>query len=372
MLNTIIIKPTHKCNADCSYCCVANHDTSFKMTFEDFKRYFDNLIPVLHDRATFIWHGGEPMILGTDFYYKCHEYAIKSKPDIQFSMQSNILLYNKDWKELILKVMNGGVSTSYDPDEKSRTIGGNTKKYHEVFFNKLEQLVNDNLSTVVIATFGEETIPYAHKMYEFANHYSQNAKSFGIRLNYRDPEGRMKNKGVMVQPELYGQMLIDIYNRWIKEVPNFKIIPMSQLLSKVLGHEENRCPWTASCARSFIGLEPNGDVYNCASFSDIEREEFCFGNLNSASIQEILNSGPAIKLQRRVHKLPDECIACPHFQECRGGCMKESVLFSDNLYGKTYYCKAWYNILERIKETVKSGEAAPIIEKFYDNSYSLK
>ena len=59
---------------------------------------------------------------------------------------------------------------------------------------------------------------------------------------------------------------------------------------------------------------------------------------------------------RRV-KVPDSCKSCIHFEECEGGCMRDSVLFDRGLYGKFYYCLAWQELFSRIKESIITGEA---------------
>ena len=60
--------------------------------------------------AYWIWHGGEPMLMGTEFYLKTYEYAREQmrihKKLINFSMQSNILGYNKKWKQFIFNLGN--------------------------------------------------------------------------------------------------------------------------------------------------------------------------------------------------------------------------------------------------------------------------
>ena len=98
---TVITKPTRGCNADCTYCS-APPDGAPKWTLDDFRAAFDALLPRLADTADFIWHGGEPMLLGPDFYYEALDYARAQLPGVRFSMQSNILGYNpRDRKSVV-------------------------------------------------------------------------------------------------------------------------------------------------------------------------------------------------------------------------------------------------------------------------------
>ncbi|WP_274036120.1 hypothetical protein [Vibrio parahaemolyticus] len=70
MINTIIAKPTKDCNADCAYCS-SPPDMDGHWTFERFKTIFDLISPKLAESAVWIWHGGEPMLLGDKFYIQC-------------------------------------------------------------------------------------------------------------------------------------------------------------------------------------------------------------------------------------------------------------------------------------------------------------
>ncbi|MEM6903272.1 MAG: radical SAM protein, partial [Pseudomonadota bacterium] len=92
MISTVIAKPTKVCNAACTYCS-APPDGVPKWSIDDFKRYFDRLAPHLTDQAYIIWHGGEPMLLGAEFYEQAGEYARHQHPNVNFSIQTNLLSY---------------------------------------------------------------------------------------------------------------------------------------------------------------------------------------------------------------------------------------------------------------------------------------
>ncbi len=157
-ISTVIIKPTKGCNADCSYCC-APPDGAPKWSIEEFYDIFDALEPRLHPNATLIWHGGEPMLLGVEFYRQAHDYAISRHPGIRFSMQSNMLAYNKRWRNAFRDVFQGSISTSWDPDELCRTVKGSQELYSRLYHAKMAQILDDGWRPKVISTFDEETMP---------------------------------------------------------------------------------------------------------------------------------------------------------------------------------------------------------------------
>ncbi len=368
----VIAKPTRVCNADCSYCSSPPLESMGsawepEWNIEKFKFYFDKVYPSLASGAIWIWHGGEPMLMGHKFYQEAHDYAnAKMKEEgkiVYFSMQSNLLGYNKKWYSIFSDVFQGSISTSFDPDETQRTIKGKPETYSKVFKRVLNEIIEDGFRPMVIGVYKEETAHLMHKMYDWS--LSLGEKGFPLRFNYCHPTGRLETEGEAIKPETYGNVLIELYNRWIKDVPEFTITPLDQMFKKVIGIDgEGHCPWTRRCGGRFIEIEPNGEVYNCSEFADLGNK-YCFGNLNDeTTLKEMLNTKPALQMKRRSTLLPDSCQSCEHFNDCEGGCMRDAALYEHGLYGKFHYCPSWKMVFARIKESIILGEADRIIEKY--------
>lgn len=370
MISTVIAKPTKYCNAHCLYCS-SPQDNSSKWSLEQFEALFDSLLPRLSDRADFIWHGGEPMTMGVDFYYQAFEMAKKKLPGIRFSMQTNLLLYKSAvWKPLFDEVMEGRVSTSFDPDEQFRLIRqeGSTSEYTALFMKKLDALIEDGFMPLVIGTYSESSVASAFDFYNKSLERDVEGKSFDIRFNYRFPAGRATDNNALITPATYGQMLVDLFDRWIKDAPGFSITPLDQMLRAVTLNERSgeisrRCPWTSRCGGHFLGIEPDGSTYNCGEFADLNDPEYLFGNVFKSSAVELLESKAARNIQRRSYALPSDCSSCEFLNSCGGGCTRDSVLFGRGLGGKFYYCESWKMVFSRIKEAYLSGEADRIIKK---------
>lgn len=368
----VIAKPTRFCNADCTYCSSppmeemgANQELSWDI--EKFKKYFDKVYPHMVAGSFWIWHGGEPMLMGVDFYKQTYEYALSKMKEtgreIHFSMQTNLLGYNEKWYSVFSEIFGGSISSSFDADETQRTIKGNTLTFSKVFKRSLNKVLEDGFRPMVIGVYTEETAPLMHKMYDWS--MSLGEQAFPVRFNYCHPTGRLESKGEAISPITYGKTLIELYDRWIKDVPNFAITPLDQMFKKVIGMDgEGHCPWTRKCGGRFVEIEPNGDVYNCADFADLGNK-YCFGNMNTdMTLDQMFASKPALQIRRRVNQIPISCQTCEHFDDCEGGCMRDAVLYKHGLYGKFHYCESWKMVFARIKESIINGEADEIIKKF--------
>lgn len=362
MIGTVILKPTKLCNADCSYCC-APPDGAGMWDLNRFRRYFDRLAPALSPSPVVLWHGGEPMLLGPEFYERALEYARSKVPGVRFSMQTNLLLYSTArWQRIFVDVFGGSFSTSFDPDGERRSLKGDTQAYQTRFLRKLDEVLADGLRPLVIGTYNQATIHLAESVYEKSLSYGE--KAFSIRINYMHPTGRIAGLGGLIQPRHYGGALTAIYDRWIKEMPNFDITPLDLMVKRVVGLDSDRCPWTKSCGGRFLSIEPNGDAYNCGEYADLGDRRQCFGNLEKQSVEEMLRSPPAVMIRRRRVSVPLECQTCRHFEQCEGGCSRDSALFGNGVLGKFHYCGAWMMIFDRIKESIASGEADSLLKRY--------
>lgn len=377
--SVVIAKPTKECNADCSYCS-APPDGAARWSVDDFKRIADRLQGNLTPKVDWIWHGGEPMLMGPDFFRACADYAASIGLNLNFAMQTNLLGYSSTrWKAVFEDVFEGRLSTSFDPYKKYRTIKGNADTYDRKFWRAMDEVIADGFRPLVIGVYDEGAAAQAGVMYDRAKAYG--SYGFDIRLNYAYPAGRARAAGMLIQPASYGQMLIDLYDRWIVEMPSFNITPLDQMLSKVAGYRTLLCPWTKACGGKFLTIDPDGTVFNCSEFSDLGDPAHRFGNILTGGVQvganpvqvkyytgadvvPALATSPASReIIGRARSLPPDCKTCRHFEECQGGCARDAVLFERGMGGKFAYCQSWKMVFDRLKSSVLTGEADRVLYK---------
>lgn len=304
------------------------------------------------------------MLLGPDFYRQAFSMVRAVMPQARFSIQSNLLGYNARWRAVFGDVFQGSVSTSWDPDGRNRTIKGDAGLYERVYQERIQRVLDDGWRPKVISTFDEQSAFLMHQVYELARTADTQRHTHDIRLNYRYPAGRAFGEGESLQPSTYGRTLVEVYDRWIQDLPDFLVTPLDQMFLRVIGAEAGRCPWSKGCAGRILGIEPNFDVYNCGEFADLAEDRFRFGNLLADGIDACLSSSAIRTLARRPVALPASCKACIHFQDCEGGCMRDSVLYGRDVDGKFQYCESWQEVFSRIKESILTGEADGAIKKF--------
>ena len=104
----ILTKPTGAiCNLDCKYCFFLSKETlypdsRFRMTDDVLEAYVRQMIegPERARRSPIAFQGGEPTLMGLDFFRRAVEYAKKYAPpgaQLEYSLQTNGTLLNEAW-----------------------------------------------------------------------------------------------------------------------------------------------------------------------------------------------------------------------------------------------------------------------------------
>ena len=94
-MKVMIFKPIERCNSNCVYCDVVKHGDRSIMSLDLLELIFQKINEYLlnHPEENFqlIWHGGEPCLLGAEYFLKaldfqnkhCPQTASRIKHDVQ-------------------------------------------------------------------------------------------------------------------------------------------------------------------------------------------------------------------------------------------------------------------------------------------------
>jgi uncharacterized protein len=111
----------------------------------------------------------------------------------------------------------------------------------------------------------------------------------------------------------------------------------------------------ANCTHFNISTDPVGDVYPCASLSG--NAGACYGNLNEASLEELLASAVASQFKSRA--VDPQCAQCKWQHVCHGGCVSRAYKFHGDIHRRDYYCPSLFRIYEHIERRLREQGIAP-------------
>lgn len=347
-----VVQVTDKCNLACSYCYVGEgkKEDMSEETFSVLLDKMDSFVgPLGH--MTLIYHGGEPLVRGLDFYkFASKKIQQLGKHKVDACIQTNgTLIDDKVADFLIEQNLSCGISLDgpeelHDSNRYFHNRKGSFKKSMEGIKKLRERGRNPGALTVIT----KKSLPRVKEMYNFFN---QNKLNF--QLNPIDLTGRAKdeNPNLVITPQEYGQVLVELFDCWYNDTnTNIKITNLFEAMQSITDGQHRGCLYsTSSCGRKYLGVNPLGDVYPCSRFTS--NDKFLMGNVHKESIDTMFEASIFKEFNSRNQGL-EECKPCEYESLCNGGCTSRAYSQSGEIGTKDYYCDATKMIFKHIENTL--------------------
>jgi len=355
---TVIIKPTLGCNLACSYCYEdSNPDKNETMSEETLTNSIQKVTEFNSEGPTsFLWHGGEPMLPGIDFYKRVVsiQAPLKEKGyEIDNSMQSNATLITDEILDFFEKYgfhIGASLDGPKKIHDKSRRYAGNNGSSFDDSFQNILKLKERNIGGGAIVVLTKENIEHLPEIYEF---FRDN--DIPVKINHIINLGRARScyENIGISAKEYGEAMCNLFDLWFyDEIHNLSVDPFDEIIGNIMTDIPRGCNNSFSCQESFFGIEPNGEVYPCGKFG--VGEEFLYGNINTDSIEQIMSSDARKKILERSDNLNKVCKACDYLNICNGGCPEEAYNTRGNIYDRNPFCSGYRTLFSHIREAVVS------------------
>lgn len=359
---TFIVKITGTCNLRCSYCYhFANMENSQKffhtdiMSDEILEQTIKKLIEMNSRTVNFIWHGGEPLLVGIEKFKKIIEYQNKYKGNklISNSVQSNGTLINDEWAKFFAEnKFQVGISVD-GPKElhtKNRTNGKDNNDFlFQQIINSFNLLIKHKVSFGVLTVVTKHSLNYIKEMFDF--YINNGIKGVGfIPAATLDDTGKI-DKELSILPKDYAQFIISFFDIWSqsKEV-NLKIREFDECIRGLLNVKHRLCRFSDGCKKHFT-VYPDGSLYLCDNFP--MTDNFRVGTVYS-EMRDIVESDNYKSFLEKIKKVPEGCNKCKYFKVCRGDCKHSRFIVSRDFKQQGYFCPANKMIYSHIAKAVKS------------------
>lgn len=349
---TLILKPTVLCNCSCRYCITPTNIPKDKMDLGLFEVFCKKLSKSTeYDYFVFIWHGGEPLMMGVSFYEKViqiQERYLGEKTAIN-TFQSNSTLIDSEWLGF-LKRHRIRVSTSLDGDKELHDVNRikSGKGTFDETLERIKWLQQEKLLAGVVTVLSKNNIDHVDRFLKF---FSEN--NISTRLNPILPSERVVDMedDLSITPEQYADCLIHCYEQWMNGAYKYRgrnigIAPLNEIIYNLFNDKRPRlCNFSGNCANSFLAINPIGDLYNCGRFCDID--EFKIANVidNFENIDEIFEKKRSLV---KWHSESNECDNCEWKSICNRGCPNTSYLYFGTIKDKDPYCLAYKKLFNYI------------------------
>ena len=372
---TIIVEPTHACNAACAYCYAAGRKPGAEpvMSLEILELLFARIDAYLAERPReimgVVWHGGEPLLAGPEFFAAAVEFQRRhcraTGDRIRHAIQSNLTLLTVEVTGLLKQLGIRTVGSSCDPCTGLRGLGPacDAEAYDRRYREGLALLRREGLSAGVIYVVTRPALDQPLEVF-----HRLMALPAGGPVDFSPvllPEGKTDSLGVT--GEEYGAFLGAIFPEWWAKRDRHPEVGPFTLLVKNLSEGVRRLPCRDSgrCARLYLNLEPDGRLSHCNRTTDCPSLDY--GNLRDRPLAEAFADPAREALLRRNRVLFEgECRGCRFWPVCHGGCPMDAWLRTGSLMHKSQFCEAKRTFIERHVEPLIDGcpglpPAAPIL-----------
>lgn len=359
----VMLKPAGAiCNLDCRYCFFLSKEllypgSRFRMAetlLEEYTRQYIQAQRV--PEVTFAWQGGEPTLMGVDFFRKAVELQKKyARPDTQVhnAFQTNGTLLDDEWGQffrehnVLVGISIDGpreLHDAYRVDKGGRPTfdrvmrGLEFLKKHQVDFNILAcvHAANADHPLEVYRFFRDELGAEFIQFIPIVERDNETGFQEGEEVTERSVTGRG-----------YGDFLIAIFDEWARrDVGRVFVQIFDVALEAWLGQEPSLCIFRRTCGEA-MALEHNGDLYACDHFVE---PKYRLGNIMAIPLVEMAGSEQQRRFgQAKLDTLPRTCRECEVRFVCNGGCPKNRVLVTpDGEPGLNYLCEGYKAFFKHI------------------------
>lgn len=336
------------CNLDCDYCYYLDKLALFegkRLNVSEYRMSDEVLEKLVKDfiksqpqkQVDFVWHGGEPTLLGIDYFKKIIELQQKYAEDkaISNAIQTNGTLINDEWCDFLVKndflcgISIDGPKCFHDIHRRDYAGNGSWQKAvdciklfqkHGVKFNAMCVINSENSKQPAavynfLKNLGVEYMQFSPICERIA---TDEHELFSVVTNdYQKDTDEMSEN---VSAKDFGNFLCRIFDLWVKQdVGKIYVNYFDNTLAAYMNQNPSLCSMDSYCGCS-LAVEHNGDVFCCDHFVF---PEYRLGNVLQNDISDLAKTNKQLFFEeRKKNRLSKVCQSCEFLFVCGGDCPK--------------------------------------------------
>jgi len=367
----LLAKPTGAiCNLDCEYCFFLTKEqlypgSKFRMTDDLQETYIQQLLASHQTpEVTIAWQGGEPTLMGLEFFQRSIELVEKHKKpgqQVSHTIQTNGTKLDDAWA-IFFKQNNFLVGLSVDGPQPLHDTYRVDKRGRGTFDQVMagyRVLQKHKVDVNILCTVNAANGDHALEVYRF---FRDKLKAEFIQFipiieRMNEDGSTLIQAGNQVsdrsvKPEQFGQFLITVFDEWARrDVGKVFIQHFDAALANWVGLPPSVCIFSKTCGNA-LALEHNGDLYCCDHFVE---PDYKLGNIQDTPMIELIASDRQRQFgQDKLDTLPQYCRDCSVRFACNGGCPKNRFTTTpDGEPGLNYLCAGYKAFFTHIDQPMK-------------------
>ena len=383
-LSSLLIKPAGPdCNLACRYCFYLQKAALFpervhRMTDAVLKETVRQAMQQSGDHINFGWQGGEPTLMGRDFFATAVQYQSRfgrSGQVVGNGLQTNGWLIDQSWAEFLAdaKFL---VGLSLDGPEQVhdhyRRTHGDQATWERVARSR-DVMLQAGVEVNALIVVNDYSVQFPKEIYHY---HKKSGLTYMQFIPCMEPDPMMASQPVAhsVPPEKYGAFLCTLLDLWLADFrygkPTVSIRWFDSLFYTYVDYPAPECTLLDTCG-VYVVVEHNGDVYSCDFFVE---PEWRLGNVMQDRLSDLMNSERQNRFGLKKSERLEKCRACPWLRHCYGGCPKDRRV---SRTGLDPLCPAYETFFayadEKFKQLaytwkVEQGLASPPAQSFLDHT----
>ena len=354
----IFVKPTGAtCNLGCRYCYYLEkeslyHDkglyprsASTRMSADTLELYIQQHIEAFPGTPiNFSWHGGEPTLMGLDFYRRVVSLQKRHQPPnkrITNTIQTNGLLLDEEWCRFFA-AENFTVGLSLDGPRELHDeyrVTKARKPTHQQVVEAYHILRKHQIPVDILCVVHALNVNHPIEVYRFFKQLKASYIGF-LPLVERHPKEAGTVSQRSVPADAFGRFLSAIFDEWkSRDIGKVTIQTIEETVKTGLGQEHALCIFRKTCGDIPV-IEHNGDFYSCDHYVE---PAYRLGNILQIPLVEMLESPEQKRFgQAKWNTLPQYCLDCDVLEMCHGECPKNRFIQTpDGESGLNYLCTGY-------------------------------
>jgi len=394
----VMAKPSGAtCNLDCDYCFFLSKEmlypgSRFRMAEDLQETYIRQLLEAHRSvpEVVVAWQGGEPTLMGLDFFRRSIELIGQYKRPGQHilnTIQTNGTLLTDEWGAFLKEhgfLVGISIDGPADIHDTYRVDKGGKPTFERVM-RGLAVLRRHGVDYNILTTVHAANQHRGREVYRFLrDDCGAEFMQFIPIVERATPEtlasanagwgdrGKLRPLYVLdgtlvtdrtVDPDGYGRFHIDVFEDWVRrDIGTVYVQMFDTALANWAGEPGGMCVHSKTCGQQ-LALEHNGDLYSCDHFVE---PRFKLGNIRELPMIDMVGSAQQRTFgQDKFDTLTQYCLDCDVRFACHGGCPKDR--FATSPYGEDgqhYLCPSYKSFFHHVagpmatmRDLLKAGRA---------------
>ena len=362
------------CNLECRYCYYLRKgnlypkDESFRMGEDLLESYIVQHIEASPGEVIqFSWHGGEPTVLGLDYFRRIAALQRKHLPAgrrITNGMQTNGVLLDEEWCRFLAEE-SFGIGLSIDGPQEMHDryrLNRGGRPTHKQAMHAWKLLQRYRVPCDLLCVVHDYNVRYPARVYRYFKEIGGRYLGF-LPVVEPQPDAARGVSPHTVPPEDYGEFLCAIFDEWLRQdIGRIRVQMFEEAARPAQGSEHSLCVFRETCGDVPV-VEHNGDFFCCDHFVD---EGHRLGNIRTTPLVSLLESPRQLAFgQAKRDLLPRFCRMCDVLPMCNGGCPKDRfVRTPDGEEGLNFLCPAFKRFFSHsLPALVRLASLGPDLER---------